>query len=1297
MAKKIVVDGKKFKSIKEAAHHFGVVSEAAAAQRIAKGQSVKKALTTPAVIGSEVKKRSLKETKVLDQYAQQMYEKNYNELKGYDGKVQKKNKVLNKANSQNWKFVKVTEHEKTRLPFDPKDQAKMVEAFDFKFNFKKYPKYGVPKDLPNGKTNPQYQELTRFKARGFKMWDVEDALTKKEIADVMDSHELPKGVKKWNFLSKDNPKGFRWGVDSKKHQSLSNRIKSTVLGKIENPVAADYASPKGWIIHSMNRVWKNQMKHNNKSDYKPLYNKDKSKIIGFQDNTARGGGNKFYGLNKNTPEGAVSWRKHPDYRKVVKLVDITEGVYDEPSKVLKKLLADKGITQKIRLNDILSYDRFYNTLSETAPSELIKKQIVKHHVGGVGANKFAQALAAKDIQLLTAANNSAAKTYETILRGTKKTPARALTVDENNKLKNMGVKIKDASGKIYGGGYLDPGRQLGLIEKQAAEMVKKETFTAEGMKTFQKSIFKLIAEAKAGGPICNPFRKAGAAGGIQGPGCGDEVRQALQEDPDKFIQEAANSKVKPGENTKFRTIARQILSKLPKGGRIGALIAGAGAVGLGAKAMMGDAIADETGITDQSMKYNETTGEFVNTETGDPETQTGILNWIADNPGKSGFAALPAMLGAGQGLAKAGLPGGRYLTSWKAAIPAMMIPEKMWQYKQGMEPAEMITDPLNSLWALGIDSKASELRKARYYANLAGMSLKGMDNKQILAAGREAFKTTGANVFGKEFWKNPDKMAKIGRTIMGPAAAGTDLAMGKTLRKPFVKAVDALKGQAAKKGLGYLAKRGALYGAAAIAAPFAAIPAGIGTGLLLGADLIYGQIKDYRDGKAIVDSMLARGKITQEDADNYMSLIKQGSLPFGLGNRLFGDEEMTLRGQTLDPRQQRQVQTGLEHQIDLFQDERQDVRALDRADDFDFFNEGGRVGMKTGGMDRRGFLKWLAGLGATVVGGASGLFKQGWKAPTKQVAETVAKETLTTTQPEMWVPRLIAKIKAEGKLLEMADKKYVNGDIYEHTINGKKITMESNPVTGTTDISWSAPDYDSEMTRSIQFNEGEIITEGKLAGQKTQPEVMFTEPDRSTPYRDDFSDFDPVTDADETLTSMQKWIGVEDAKTTGPKTSNYDFEEGGYEEFNTGGRVGYADRGLVGTPTDEVTQYDRRVYTTPTGEEVSEKSVTIPMGGMWINIPSIHDGRAYTEDQLTEMILRGEIEPTSVHEDREEAIIVATQRSDMMKRHKKGFNTGGEVETGAIARRQSLVPPLAGPTPQGIMGLYSAPKQVRVS
>ena len=48
--------------------------------------------------------------------------------------------------------------------------------------------------------------------------------------------------------------------------------------------------------------------------------------------------------------------------------------------------------------------------------------------------------------------------------------------------------------------------------------------------------------------------------------------------------------------------------------------------------------------------------------------------------------------------------------------------------------------------------------------------------------------------------------------------------------------------------------------------------------------------------------------------------------------------------------------------------------------------------------------------------------------------------------------------------------------------------------------------------------------------------------------------------------------------------------------------------------------------------------------------------------------------------------------TDILKKKARG----GTVETGDIARRQSLVPPLAGPNPQGIMGLPSDVKQVRV-
>ena len=862
------------------------------------------------------------------------------------------------------------------------------------------------------------------------------------------------------------------------------------------------------------------------------------------------------------------------------------------------------------------------------------------------------------------------------------------------------------------------------------------------------------------GNACVIFpRKAAAPGGSIKGGCGEQFRQAMQDDPNGTLKMISEMPAKGGPWSRIKTSAVNLMNKLPKGGRFGAALAAIGAVGAGTYAMMGDATADETGITDQStMKFNETTGTFVNTETGDPETQTGILDWIADNPAKSGFAALPVMFGAGAGLAKAGLPGGRYLMGWKAVIPAMMVPEKMWQYKQGMEAGEMLTDPLNALWALGLGRTKENMK---YYEALAKQL--GVPVNQV---------ELGLRNLKPSQWKNLPRDMK--NAIMAPASKGTNLAMGTTLRKPFLKAVDALKGQAGKQGLGALAKRAGLYGAAAIAAPFAAIPAGILTAGLLGADLLYGQYKDYRDGKAIIDSMRARGKISEEDAENYLSLVKQGSLPFGLGNRIFGDEEMTLRGQVLNADQQRQVLAGMEEQIDLFQDERQQVRALDRADDFDFFNEGGRVGLAGGGgMDRRGFLKWLAGMAATLGAGATGLFKSGAKKGVEQVAKEVVKEA-----PQMlpggvpsWFPRAVAKIKADGKLIEMADKDYVNGDIYEillpvqepkydmvagqakqsgfETVN-KRVLLEENPVSGDIEISWDVDDFDGTMKRQINFRPGEsgfqkfgVDPEHPGAWQYervkiSDPEFTYGNPDQSLPERDDFDFQDIIKDGDSVVGALENLTKTVDEKTlkegdTAFQKKLYKDMEGeagllpdpeghmtpdGWQGESTGeviggdvpdwvpkdtwqkkaegGRIGYADRGLVGTPTDEVTQYDRRVYMTPTGEEVSEKSVTIPMGGMWINIPSIHNGREYGEDQLTEMILRGEIEPTTVHENREEAEMAAIERSNMMKRHKKGFNTGGEVETGAIARRQSLVPPLAGPNPQGIMGLPSDVKQVRV-
>ena len=787
-----------------------------------------------------------------------------------------------------------------------------------------------------------------------------------------------------------------------------------------------------------------------------------------------------------------------------------------------------------------------------------------------------------------------------------------------------------------------------------------------------------------------------SAGGLPG-----DCKNAIEKNPVKAAQVLADAPTSSSAMGSVKAIATNLLKRLPKGGRLGAILAGAGAVGAGTYAMMGDAEADETGTTDQStMKFNETTGEFVNTETGDPETQTGILDWIADNPGKSGFAALPVMFGAGAGLAKAGLPGGQYLMGWKSIIPAMMIPEKMYQYKQGMEVPEMATDPLNALWALGLGRTKENMK---YYQALAKQL--GVPVNQV---------ELGLRNLKPSQWKNLPRDMK--NAIMAPASKGTNLAMGTTLRKPFLKAVDALKGQAGKQGLGALAKRAGLYGAAAIAAPFAAIPAGILTAGLLGADLLYGQYKDYRDGKAIIDSMRARGKISEEDAENYLSLVKQGSLPFGLGNRIFGDEEMTLRGQVLNADQQRQVLAGMEDQIDLFQDERQEVRALDRADDFDFFNEGGRVGFSEGngvydkdtqlgkrvaelmddgyefgeavreamkegykdggrvglagggGMDRRGFLKWLAGMAATLGAGATGLFKSGAKKGVEQVAKEVVKEA-----PQMlpggvpaWFPRAVAKIKADGKLIEMADKDYVNGDIYEillpvkepkydmvagkakqsgfETVN-KRVLLEENPVSGEIEISWDVDDFDGSMKRQINFRPGESGFQkfgvdpehpGAWEYQRVKindPEFTYGNPDQSVPDRADFDFQDIVQDGDNVVGALENLTKTVDEKTL--KEGDTAFQNKLYKDTE-------GEAGLLPDPEGHMT----------------------PEG--W-------------QGEGTQEIIEGEV-PNWVPKD--------------TTWHKKA--KGGTVETGAIARRQSLVPPLAGPNPQGIMGLPSDVKQVRV-
>lgn len=91
-------------------------------------------------------------------------------------------------------------------------------------------------------------------------------------------------------------------------------------------------------------------------------------------------------------------------------------------------------------------------------------------------------------------------------------------------------------------------------------------------------------------------------------------------------------------------------------------------------------------------------------------------------------------------------------------------------------------------------------------------------------------------------------------------------------------------------------------------------------------------------------------------------------------------------------------------------------------------------------------------------------------------------------------------------------------------------------------------------------------------------------------------------------------------------------------------------RKLVGKPTGRVTKAGRPVLKTPQGEERSEYSATIKLdSGKYINIPTIHNGKYYTEDELKKAVEDKRMIPTSEHDSFEEAIEAAKKRSKTLK------------------------------------------------
>jgi len=258
----------------------------------------------------------------------------------------------------------------------------------------------------------------------------------------------------------------------------------------------------------MERLYNNQKGKTKNLTYDPIFETIDGKkiIIGFTDNTESGKGKTYYGLKKYEKKNHTPWINHGDYKNVSKFIDISKRSFNEPNAVIKDILKQKGINQSLKLNDILNFDRYFETLNKTTSKELLKNAIVKHHISGVGGGTgsgksiaIANAAATKDLQLLTAATNNKVRKIENKLKVN-----GFISAEDNLTLKNLGASIRGANGKLYGGGSTTAIGGFKAIEKQAEEIVKGDKFNVKNIKKYVAAL---------GGGACSVFSGKKADGG----------------------------------------------------------------------------------------------------------------------------------------------------------------------------------------------------------------------------------------------------------------------------------------------------------------------------------------------------------------------------------------------------------------------------------------------------------------------------------------------------------------------------------------------------------------------------------------------------------------------------------------------------------------------------------------------------------------------------------------------------------------------------------------------------------------
>ena len=262
-------------------------------------------------------------------------------------------------------------------------------------DFEKYPGRGYPSNTPG---NAMAKDLIR----GIKKTGTRGGKDFKTVGTGTGSRALTNPLSKpeqrllqstFTDVDFDFTKS-RFGVDRKANPRLYMQAVNLLRDSTDTRTTLGFNpnKPENYLLTQFNRARLQQLADTGVSEYVPIYKNQK--IIGFQDNTEAGGGKKFYHDNY---KGGTSIKKHPNFEKVSKYVDIVRDTKFNHIPVLNKLFTDAG-------EKVPTFDALLNELLDSPGrgKNRISTAIEKHHTAGVKTSPEKLQLLTRDKNILAA-------------------------------------------------------------------------------------------------------------------------------------------------------------------------------------------------------------------------------------------------------------------------------------------------------------------------------------------------------------------------------------------------------------------------------------------------------------------------------------------------------------------------------------------------------------------------------------------------------------------------------------------------------------------------------------------------------------------------------------------------------------------------------------------------------------------------------------------------------------------------------------------------------------------------------